>query len=76
MELPNWITENDWSLEQRMDFAKDIMVFSAQDWSTYPYATSGMPNDETWILWCLICCDTKAKATKAWKDFVTEQNPG
>ena len=73
--IPNWIEKNDWSPEKRLDWAKQIMVFSSRDWSIN-FNSGDIPesNDpKTWALWCLITADTKDKALEYWKSFCDEQ---
>ena len=71
-KLPNWLTDNDWSLASRIDWANQIMTFSSRDWSVYPFAVSGTHDIESWSLWCLICCHTKEEAIDSWIGFVNQ----
>ena len=71
---PNWLTDNDWSHEKRLDWIKILMVFDSRDWSIYPYATGGKPDQKSWAIFCLSCFDTKKEATRAWQDFNNDLN--
>jgi hypothetical protein len=72
VSFPNWIEVNDWSHEQRLSYAKKLMATSSRDWAKYPHATPGTFDMESWILWCLICCDTKEEAEHAWISFADD----
>ena len=73
-KTPNWILENDWSLESRVDWAKQIMAFSSRDWSRQDYATPGNPDAEKWALYCLIMNTTKEEALRAWNGFCRDNS--
>lgn len=72
--VPNWIEENDWSAEKRIDWAKQIMAFSSRDWSIN-FNRDDIPKShdpETWALWCLIVSGTKDEALESWWSFCDE----
>ena len=72
--IPNWIEENDWSPEKRLDWANQIMVFSSRDWSINFYR-GDIPEShdfETWALYCLIASDTKEEALENWWNLCDE----
>jgi hypothetical protein len=72
--VPNWIKENNWTFEQRLKSASEIMSFSSRDWSVHDYAVSGFPDAEKFALWCLINCDTKIEALNTWYNFCDEKS--
>ena len=67
-QVPNWIRENDWSLESRIKWMKNIMAFSPRDW-TVNVESPGCPEPELWVLWCLINCNSKELALEEWNIF-------
>jgi len=69
--IPNWIKENDWKAESRLEWISTIMALSPRDWSI-THNIGDMPSHydaEKWAIWCLACCDTKNEALKTWCDF-------
>lgn len=72
--IPNWISENDWSAEKRLDWISRIMAFSPRDWSVKQKQTLGAPDPELWAIWCLACSDTKEEALESWWDFCDPQD--
>lgn len=69
--IPNWIKENDWSPEKRLDWARQIMAFSPRDWSiNFSYGDIPESHDfEIWALYCLITSDTKEEALETWRNL-------
>ncbi|MCP4137530.1 MAG: hypothetical protein GY754_41570 [bacterium] len=63
---PNWLKENDWTPEKRLEWAGKILANSPRDWRSNSGGVPGSPDPETWALWCLLCCDTKERARKEW----------
>lgn len=66
---PNWLEDNDWSDKRRLDWLKQIMVFSSRDWSTHINTDPGYPDLKSWSMWCLVCCNTKEDAIRSWIGF-------
>ena len=71
VNIPNWISENDWTPEKRLYWANTIMSFSSRDWSIkFNHGDiPKSPDAEVWKIWCLITQDTKRDALKCWQEF-------
>lgn len=68
-QVPNWIGDNDWTPERRLDWLRQILAFSPRSWGQYPHATPGADDPETWAVWCLVMCETKEKALRHWNVY-------
>lgn len=67
--VPNWIAENDWSPERRIEWIGIIMALSSRDWSVKQKEPPGAPEPELWALYCLALSDTKEEAFELWQGF-------
>lgn len=67
--IPNWIKENDWTPESRLNWIRIIMTTSSRDWCYHTGADIKYPDAETWAIYLLSCCDTKDEAKELWEDF-------
>jgi hypothetical protein len=68
-QVPNWIAENDWSPEARIDWMRQIMAFSPRSWGEHPHAVPGAADPETWAVYCLVMCNTAKDALKKWNVY-------
>jgi len=68
-KIPNWISENAWSAENRLDWINQIMAFSPRCWSVVQPTDQKYYDAESWAIWCLACCDSKDAALEAWNNF-------
>ena len=66
---PNWIEENNWSSEKRLEWISVIMGFSSRDWAKHDFATQGTPDPEMWAIWILVNSDSKKDALETWYGY-------
>lgn len=72
-DYPNWL-QIEWTPEERLHAAGEIMAFSSQSWGTYHGGLEkGAPKTETWALYCLILSDSRDEARDLWRDYVAEK---
>lgn len=68
-EKPNWIEENDWSPQDRIEWMQKIMAFSPRDWSVATGDERGAPDAEMWAIYLLTNADGETDAWESWKMY-------
>ena len=67
-ERPNWIAENEFTAEDRLEWAQRIMAFSPRDWSMHD-AGARTDDPELWALYLVINAEDADDAWESWRAY-------
>lgn len=67
-QVPNWI-DHPWTQGDRLHWMQVVLASSPRDWSKYPHAIPGEDDPESWSIYILATCRTRAQALAKWEAF-------